>query len=541
MARTRKTPSRALEAASRAATALALGALCAAGLLGSLGAGVASAETRSFTTAGSFSLTVPPGVTSVTVSAVGAAGGRCESTGTAGMGASVASLVTVAAGTTLSGTVGGPGANCPYEGGGGSPEGGAGGAGGGGAGGAGHIGGPGGAGGGGASSVSTTSGPLVVAAGGGGGSFDIAGGNAGSVGANGTGSPTPGGGGAGSAVAGGTGGAPGTGGTTGGTGVALLGGTGGAGSSSSASAGGGGGGGGYFGGGGGGGSTPGAFGGGGGGGSSFVAQGALSAAPTAEASHVTITYTVLPPPSVATTTPANGATYTLGQVVAASYSCTDGAGAPGIASCAGLVAIGAPIDTSTLGAHSFTVTATSKDGLTTTASVGYTVVTPTAPPVEKGKPRVNTNNGEVTTEYEFPESGEATQEGKVPQGASLARVLGASALAIEDPFASLALNGNAAKKAKKCKKGFVKKGKSCVNNAPVLYGRTKLLVSKAGAFKLVIKPSGKVLAALKKGKTLTVALTLTFTPAGTTVHITKSASVKVHLKPKKKGKGKGKK
>jgi len=69
----------------------------------------------------------------------------------------------------------------------------------------------------------------------------------------------------------------------------------------------------------------------------------------------------------------NGATYLLGQVVHASYSCTEGTNGPGIASCAGPVANGAAISTSTAGVYQFTVVAISKDGQIGIATVSYTV------------------------------------------------------------------------------------------------------------------------------------------------------------------------
>jgi 6-phosphogluconolactonase len=102
-----------------------------------------------------------------------------------------------------------------------------------------------------------------------------------------------------------------------------------------------------------------------------------------------------PEPSASITTPANAATFTQGQVVAASYACQDAPGGPGIASCTGTVANGASIDTSTAGAHTFTVTAVSHSGLTATATSTYTVtgsgpgapkpVNPTNPPAPVGK------------------------------------------------------------------------------------------------------------------------------------------------------------
>lgn len=99
------------------------------------------------------------------------------------------------------------------------------------------------------------------------------------------------------------------------------------------------------------------------------ADGATSAA-------AQISYTVAAAPSVSITTPSANASYVQGQVVAASYSCQEGAFGPGIATggCSGPVANGAAINTSTPGSHSFIVTATSADGQTTTQTVGYAVL-----------------------------------------------------------------------------------------------------------------------------------------------------------------------
>jgi hypothetical protein len=76
-------------------------------------------------------------------------------------------------------------------------------------------------------------------------------------------------------------------------------------------------------------------------------------------------------PDITITTPADGATYTQDQVVDADYSCTD---PNGITHCQGPVDLGTPLDTSTVGPHTFTVDASDAGGNASTATVDYTVV-----------------------------------------------------------------------------------------------------------------------------------------------------------------------
>lgn len=84
------------------------------------------------------------------------------------------------------------------------------------------------------------------------------------------------------------------------------------------------------------------------------------------------------PPTITLTTPTDGATYTVGDTVTASYNCADEGGS-GLESCAGPVADGSALDTSTPGSYSFTVEAKDNAGNTASVTHGYTVAAPPEP------------------------------------------------------------------------------------------------------------------------------------------------------------------
>ncbi|HXO06807.1 MAG TPA: hypothetical protein VN880_02175, partial [Solirubrobacteraceae bacterium] len=115
-----------------------------------------------------------------------------------------------------------------------------------------------------------------------------------------------------------------------------------------------------------------------------------------------ITYTVAAVPSATISSPMDGASYTRGQVVDAAYRCREGVSGPGLASCLGTVSGGAPIDTSSVGAHSFTVTALSKDGLRTTVTVHYTVAAP-GTSVAPGAPGLPDNRFSISDLHAHPD------------------------------------------------------------------------------------------------------------------------------------------
>jgi hypothetical protein len=91
-------------------------------------------------------------------------------------------------------------------------------------------------------------------------------------------------------------------------------------------------------------------------------------------------------PGIVVTTPASGAVYGLGEHVAADYACTDEAGGSGLASCAGTVAKGAAVDTSSVGEKTFTVEATDNAGNSSSKSVKYTVVDQAPPSISVASP-----------------------------------------------------------------------------------------------------------------------------------------------------------
>ena len=119
-------------------------------------------------------------------------------------------------------------------------------------------------------------------------------------------------------------------------------------------------------------------------------------------SQTSAQFTVIAAPTASISAPVSGGTYVKGQAVTTMFSCNEGSGGPGLASCddsgpTSTVSGGSGhLDTSTLGAHSYKVIAISHDGQTKAASISYTVVRPLAVSIRTTRATVNAGRTKIT-------------------------------------------------------------------------------------------------------------------------------------------------
>lgn len=120
-----------------------------------------------------------------------------------------------------------------------------------------------------------------------------------------------------------------------------------------------------------------------------------------------VSYTVAAAPTASITSPASGGTYTLNQSVPTAFGCTEGAGGPGISGCQDSNNQPSPglLNTSSLGTHTYSVVATSGDGLSGQASISYTVVSPSVAPAVTSNPVSQTGYVGATLTFSASASG----------------------------------------------------------------------------------------------------------------------------------------
>jgi hypothetical protein len=133
---------------------------------------------------------------------------------------------------------------------------------------------------------------------------------------------------------------------------------------------------------------------------------------------------------------------------------------------------------------------------------------------------VNEKNGQITIVGNFPAVGGVTASAVVRHGATLARAAPASGSAY-------------AASSKRCKRGYMRKHGKCVNDAPVRYGTFVLPVYFPGTYTIIIKPTARVLKALKAGKRLSVTVSTTFQNAKGGASVTHIQSVTAKIKKSK--------
>jgi uncharacterized repeat protein (TIGR01451 family) len=174
--------------------------------------------------------------------------------------------------------------------------------------------------------------------------------------------------------------------------------------------------------------------------------------------------TVVGAPTVTLASPVGGRAYAFGQQVRAAYSCADDPNGPGIGICLGDAAAGALVNTSKAGAHTFTVTAVSKDGGIASDIVFYTV-----------KPD---NHFKIGTRH-------VHSDGSIELAVT---VPGPGALTVTET----------------------------ISHGHIVFGRQQSMARRAGKLHLTIRPSARGRRAAQQQHSPRVTVTVAFTPRGGT-------------------------
>jgi hypothetical protein len=139
-----------------------------------------------------------------------------------------------------------------------------------------------------------------------------------------------------------------------------------------------------------------------------------------------------PAPTITIATPAQGGTYKVGEVIAASYSCTDPSGP--VTDCTGTVPHGSNIDTAAAGSHTFTVTSHNSAGSVATETRTYSVEPVSAPVGGDTPPTLNLTLGTPASFSPFIPG--LSRDYTVTMTASITSTAENATLSVADPSAT---------------------------------------------------------------------------------------------------------